>query len=65
MTQDKIAARKQAALEKAFLAVDQIAEDLIRLIGFDLKYAAQAKASLKQIMKIKEDLLKVVGDDHD
>jgi len=52
--------RKQAAVEKAFLDVDQIAEDLIRLIGHDLKYKDRAVAALEQIMQIKKDLLEAV-----
>ena len=49
-------------IEKAFLAVDQIAEDLIRLIGNDPRYATEAKSALKRIMKIKESLIKAVSD---
>ena len=60
MTKNKRAEQQRAALENAFLAVDQVAEDLIRLIGRDLRYAAQAKEALQKIMKIKEDLIEVV-----
>ena len=52
--------RKKAAVEKAFLDVDQIAEDLIRLIGPDPKYRDKAVAALEQIMQIKKDLLEAV-----
>ena len=44
------AKQKMEALEKAFLEVDQIAEDLVRLIGRDPKYKADAVAALEQIM---------------
>lgn len=44
-------------IEEAFLAVDQIAEDLIRLIGNDPNYATEAKLALKRIMQIKKALL--------
>jgi hypothetical protein len=52
--------QKMDALEKAFLDVDQIAEDLVRLIGNDPKYKAKAVFALQQIMTIKKDLLEVV-----
>lgn len=58
MASDK---QKMNALEKAFLDVDQIAEDLVRLIGNDLRYKAKAVSALKQIMLIKKKLLKVVA----
>lgn len=44
-------------IEKAFLDVDQIAEDLIRLLGNDPRYVTEAKSALKRIMKIKESLI--------
>lgn len=47
-----------APIEKAFLDVDQIAENLIRLIGKDLRYAAEAQSALKRLMEIKASLLK-------
>jgi len=53
--------QKMDALGKAFLDADQIAEDLVRLIGNDPKYKAEAVSALKQIMSIKNKLLKVVA----
>ena len=53
--------QKMAALEKAFLDVDHVAEALIRLIGDDPKYKAKAVAALQRLMSIKEKLLKVVA----
>jgi len=52
--------KKTVALEKAFLQVDQIAEDLIRLIGEDPRYKAKAVSALTRIMTIKQELLEVV-----
>jgi hypothetical protein len=52
---------KLAPIERAFLDVDQIAEDLIRLIGHDPRYADEAKSALKRIMKIKKVLLAQEG----
>ena len=48
-------------IERAFLDVDQIAEDLIRLIGNDPKYTDEAKSALKRIMNIKVSLLEQEG----
>ena len=52
---------KLTPIQKAFLDVDQIAEDLIRLIIEDPKYEDRAESALKQIMKIKEDLLEATS----
>ncbi len=51
---------KLSPIEEAFLEVDQIAEDLIRLVGKDLKYEAAARAALKRIMEIKQSLIEAV-----
>lgn len=46
-----------STLKKAFMDIDQVAEDLIRLIGKDPRYASEARSALTRIMAIKQALL--------